>query len=73
MAEIDFLADDALDTRAPPTAAPGDAEADEDAAFIAAAAAKHNIKAGTQVAKQTERGRSKAKVASGVVLSLIHI
>lgn len=67
MAEIDFLADDALDTRAPPTAAPGDAEADEDAAFIAAAAAKHNIKAGTQVAKQTERGRSKAKVASGVV------
>ncbi|KOS15308.1 dead-domain-containing protein [Malassezia pachydermatis] len=73
--EIDFLASDdefdAVPARTVPvkTGFTADLEddADNDAAFIAAAAQKHNVKAGTQVAKQASKAKSKAKVASGIV------
>ena len=70
--EIDFLAldDHEIEHAAPPRPLldqrNGEKDGDDDdAAFIAAAAQKHNVKAGMQVAKQASK--KKAKVASGVV------
>ncbi|WFD32156.1 RNA helicase [Malassezia sp. CBS 17886] len=68
--EIDFLADD------PAGAAPArgrarastadDAGAGDDAAFIVAAALRHNVHAGAAVAKRAQ-GKTKTKQASGIV------
>ncbi|WFD36530.1 RNA helicase [Malassezia cuniculi] len=71
--EIDFLASDdeehgahiAVPTAALPAPASAAAGADDDAAFIAAATQRHNIKAGTQVAKKATK--KSANTASGVV------
>ena len=70
MAEIDFLVGDPVD---PIAAVPSrrsktrNDDSDDDAAFIAEASQKHNIKAGTEVAKQAQKGKGKAtKTASGI-------
>lgn len=67
--EIDFLAsDEEFEAAAPRVLSHKPAEdedADNDAAFIVAASQKHNIKAGTQVAKQASKAKS--KLASGIV------
>ena len=59
--EIDFLASD--DENTSPAVIP--AADDDDAAFIAAATQRHNVKAGTQVAKRASK--KGANTASGVV------
>lgn len=68
-AEIDFLAGDEVAPLAPraprASSAPRD-ESDDDAAFIAAAAQRHNVKAGAEVAKQAQKAKGKAKTASGI-------
>ncbi|KAI3613376.1 hypothetical protein CBS9595_004209 [Malassezia furfur] len=69
-AEIDFLVGDPV--AAPPIApkrgaAPAKEDSDDDAAFIAEASQRRNVKAGTEVAKQAQKAKGKAsKTASGV-------
>lgn len=69
-AEIDFLVGDPV--AAPPVvpkrgAAPVKDDSDDDAAFIAEASQRRNVKAGTEVAKQAQKAKGKAsKTASGV-------
>lgn len=67
--EIDFLASDAdlAPVRAVSRRQAKADDSDDDAAFIAAASQRHNVKAGTEVAKQATKGKGKAKTASGVV------
>ncbi|WFD26397.1 RNA helicase [Malassezia nana] len=70
--ELDFLASDDEDLaplrRPEPSRAQDQTqEEDDDAAFIAAAAQKHNVKAGRQVAKQASKGKAKTPMASGIV------
>ncbi|PKI83403.1 RNA helicase [Malassezia vespertilionis] len=62
--EIDFLAED---EGAPPILASRKRadDSDDDAAFIAVASQRHNVKAGAEVAKNAQKG--KGKTASGIV------
>ncbi|WFD00864.1 RNA helicase [Malassezia yamatoensis] len=69
-AEIDFLVGDPVQ---PPSSRrkfqqkTTGVDSDDDAAFIAEASQRHNVKAGTEVAKQAQKGKGKApKIASGV-------
>ena len=64
--EIDFLVGDPVAPPSAPRAGQRQDDSDDDAAFIAEASQRHNIKAGTEVAKQAQKAKGKAKTASGV-------
>ena len=69
-AEIDFLVGDPVlpaRSRSRSRATLAGEASDDDATFIAEASQRHNVKAGTEVAKQAQKGKGKlTKTASGV-------